>query len=197
MKAMDATLAVTAALVFAGALFGLGGVLNGFSHLQHPVSLPGAIGVQRALAYNGLAFFVPGALLAWLAWRLRGRLPPDASIGRRLAHGLLLVATLALIAQGLLPLDLDDINDRGGRLHGAVWMAWWLAFACAQLLLAVTGRRALPRGERIVALGLALVLPLLALGASSWLPAGIAQRLVYLLWFGWWCWQALRNPCRA
>ncbi|HWS77747.1 MAG TPA: DUF998 domain-containing protein, partial [Thermomonas sp.] len=45
--------------------------LPGYSHLVHPVALRGSAGLPWALAYNLLAFVLPGAALVWAGVRLR------------------------------------------------------------------------------------------------------------------------------
>ena len=55
--------AIAAAIAFcAAAAFGL--ALPGYSQLAHPLALPGAQGMPRALAFNLLVFVMPGVLLA-------------------------------------------------------------------------------------------------------------------------------------
>ncbi|MBP7159233.1 MAG: hypothetical protein KBA36_10535, partial [Thermomonas sp.] len=42
-----------------------------YSHRVHPVALRGSAGLPWALAYNLLAFVLPGAALVWAGVRLR------------------------------------------------------------------------------------------------------------------------------
>ena len=78
MRHLDRWLAPAAAALAACAYAVLAALLEGYSHLLHPVALPGAIGVPRAWAFNLLVFVLPGLLLAVSAWRIRDRLPAAA-----------------------------------------------------------------------------------------------------------------------
>ncbi|HLM52888.1 MAG TPA: DUF998 domain-containing protein, partial [Pseudoxanthomonas sp.] len=62
----------TAALaLWASALLGFGAALDGFSQLMHPVSVLGAKGIPRALAFNLIGFAAPGLLAGVAAIDLR------------------------------------------------------------------------------------------------------------------------------
>lgn len=173
---------MAAAFACATALAGFGTLLPGYSHLAHPVGLPGATGMPRATAFNLLAFVLPGVLAAIVAIGWRGRLG-GASWRTRLGAQSLMLSALAFAAQGLLPLDPADLDAGGSRLHAAAWTGWWIAFAVAGALLA-TGLPAGPRkaAARGVALAAAVALPL-ALAGPWLLPAGLCQRLAFVLWF--------------
>ena len=176
-----------ALLVFMAAAIGFGIVSPDFGHARHPLALLGALGEPHALAFNLLGFVLPGALLAWLAWSLRGA---HAEPGWRVRIGLQLVllSALCFAAQGLRPLDPTDLMAPDSRLHAVAWMLWWIAFVPGAVLLAPqAGRAGLP---------VALLVLLLVLGAGSLLPAPLAQRLAFLLWFGWWLLaaRALNRP---
>ena len=166
-----------ALLVFMAAAIGFGIVSPDFGHARHPLALLGALGEPHALAFNLLGFVLPGALLAWLAWSLRGA---HAEPGWRVRIGLQLVllSALCFAAQGLRPLDPTDLLAPASRLHVVAWMLWWIAFVPGALLLARASGRA--------ALVIALLVLLFALGGGDLLPAPIAQRMAFLLWFGWW-----------
>ncbi|RPE81317.1 DUF998 domain-containing protein [Vulcaniibacterium tengchongense] len=173
-----------AALCLAAAL-GFGAAFAEYSHLRHPLALLGARGVPRALAFDLLAFALPGAVAAVVALRLRERLPGDAGYPARLGTWLLAISALAWAAQGLLPLDPYDLDGAAGQRHAAAWMLWWLAFVPAAWLLAWGLRRC--AGWRAVALSLSAAgAAAVALNAvpSAWLPGPAAQRLVALLWWG-------------
>ena len=176
-----------ALLVFVAAAVGFGIASPDFGHTRHPLALLGALGEPHALAFNLLGFVLPGTLLAWLAWSLRGA---HAEPGWRVRIGLQLVllSALCFAAQGLRPLDPTDLMAPDSRLHAVAWMLWWIAFVPGALLLAPqAGRAGLP---------VALLVLLLVLGAGSLLPAPLAQRLAFLLWFGWWLLaaRALNRP---
>ena len=106
--------------------------------------------------------------------------PWTARIGARLA----LISALAFALQGLLPLEPTDLNSTASRLHALAWMLWWIAFVPGVLLLAVGARRGI--GFSLACLLAGLLVPLLAVFApvGSWV--GLAQRLAFATWFGWW-----------
>lgn len=176
-----------AALLFIASLLGFGAAIEGYSQRLHPVALLGAAGIPHAVAFNALAFLLPGSLAAWQAWSLRSALPPHARASARIGLQMVLLSALAFALQGLLPLDPRDLDGTVSRLHAAAWMLWWIAFAPGALLLASAAQRARPR--RVVAflvhLLAAVSVVCLALPAERWLGAGIAQRLAFAAWFGW------------
>lgn len=183
MRARDRWLAVAAGLFAACAFVALAAALPGYSHLVHPVALPGAAGMPHALAFNLLVFVLPGLLLAVCAWRLRARLPERAGMAARLGAAMLLLSTLAYAAQGLLPLDIAHPDDGASRWHAVAWTLWWIAFLAGAALLS-----ARLRGLRFAAMAAWL----LVLGAGVLLPgllgAGPSQRLAFAAWFAWMGW---------
>lgn len=178
---------IVAALLFAGSVLGFGAVLDGYSHQGHPAGLLGAAGIPRAMAFNVLAFVLPGALAAWLAWRLRTALAAGAPFSARIGLQLVLLSALAFASQGVLPLDPRDLDAYATRLHASAWMLWWIAFVPGALLLAWAAWRASPRRlmSFVVHLLAAASVTGFALPAERWLGAGIAQRLAFAAWFGW------------
>lgn len=175
----DRALAGAAGATALVAAMGFGAALPGYSHLWHPLALPGASGVPRAGLYNLMLFGVPALLLAALAWRLRARLP-DGRPGPRLGAAMLLLAALGWGAQGAWPLDLADLDAPAGRLHASAWTAWWISFVAGATLLA-TGLRTL----RPATVAVWLLVPGLAVLAPWLVGAGISQRLAFGAWFGW------------
>jgi len=183
MNNPDRWLVLVAALVAACAHAGLGALLDGYSQLLHPVALPGADGVPRALAFNLLVFVLPGLLLAAFAWRLRGRLPARAGVGARLGTTMLLLSALAFALQGMWPLDLDQPDGGTSRLHAVAWTLWWIAFLAGSALLAVSLRALRPAtfGVWLLVLGAGVLLPQL-------LGPAISQRLAFAACFAWMWW---------
>ena len=190
LSARNAGVLAAVLFVAAGVLFTRG--LEGYSHRQHPLALLGATPLPHATAFNLIAFVVPGMLVAWLALRLRAVLARIT--GGAKANGwlmgigaqLILVSALAFAAQGLLPLDANDLDGVLSRRHAAAWMVWWIAFAAGGVLLGAGLRVA--AGWRAFAAGsvfAAVLLPLLALALPALIPVGIAQRLAFALWFAW------------
>lgn len=171
-----------AAFAFAAALAAFGALLPGYSHLAHPVGLPGATGMPHATGFNLIAFVLPGLLAAAVAIAWRGRMEATTWTARVGAQALLL-SSLAFAAQGLLPLDASDLDAGRSRLHAAAWTGWWIAFGVAGALLAAGLRSGPQRGAaRAVAWAAAMALPL-ALAGPALLPAGLCQRLAFALWF--------------
>ena len=168
------------------ALLGFGAMVDGYSHVLHPVALLGARGMPHALGFNLLGLIAPGLLAASGAYALRQRLPADAGWSARIGAWMLLVSALAFAAQGLLPLDPSDLDAPGSRLHAVAWMLWWIAFVPAALLLAVgalgvRGRR----GFALASVAAAVLVLVFAVLAPVALWVGVAQRIAFCVWFAW------------
>jgi hypothetical membrane protein len=182
-------LALLAALCFLATLLGFGAAVDGYSHRIHPVAVLGGRTMPAAWAFNLLAFIVPGVLLAWQGWRLRDALDHGNHPVRapaRVGAQLLQLSALAFAAQGVLPLDLSDLQNPASARHAAAWMIWWLAFGIGAALLAV-GLRDRLRWRHFAAgsLLVAVALPLCAVWLPQWLAPGLAQRVGLACWFAW------------
>lgn len=173
---------------FGAGLFGTG--LAEFSQARQPVALLGARGVPHALAFNVSGLVLPGALLAVVAWRLRAALPEPASWLARIGAWLVLWSALAFALQGLLPLQADDLDAAASRLHATAWTLWWLAFVPGAVLLGLGLRRDRRLVPMVACLAGAGLVAGLALAPSGVLAPGIAERLAYAAWFGWWVFAA-------
>ena len=182
-----ARLSAASLLVFACALFALPARWPGYSHVQHPVALPGAVGVPGAWLFDAMVFVLPGALILLVAWRLRAAVA-NAGWWPRIGAALLALSALAFIAQGLLPLDPDDLDGGGSRLHASAWTVWLIAFSVGAPAF-VWARR----GTRSASLAIAWLVPLFALFGGAFLPEGIAQRLAFVAWFAWFWFSATRS----
>ena len=124
---------------------------------------------------------IPGALALLAAVALRARLGTDAPWTARIGARLLQLSALAFAAQGLLPLDPEDLEAPASRLHAGAWTIWWIAFVPGVLLLA-GGLRGDASRRRVVALAVAGVLVLLAgLPALLW-PGPPVQRIALAAW---------------
>lgn len=182
-------MALVATAVFAVALLLANIGVPEYSHLVHPVALRGAAGLPWAFAFNLLAFVLPGALLAWAGQPFRDGVV-GASWLARIGVVLVQLSALAFAAQGLLPLDPSDTDSSASRLHVLAWMLWWIAFVPGALLLGVgAGRGA---GFALASVAIGAVVPIIAVLAPIGLWVGIAQRLAFALWFGWWLLAAWR-----
>lgn len=173
-------LPVAALVLFVAAVAGFGIASPDYSQLRHPVALLGASGEPHALAFNLLAFVAPGLVLAWCGFAARSAAAAERwplRIGLQLA----MLSALAFAAQGLLPLDPYNLLAPASRLHALAWTLWWVAFVPGALLLVLSGQR-----RNAAALAIALLLLALALYGAALMPAALAQRLAFALWFCWW-----------
>ncbi|MBA3486576.1 MAG: DUF998 domain-containing protein [Lysobacter sp.] len=177
-------LAGLAAGSFVLALAGLGAAMEGYSQALHPPALLGAQQQPWALAFNLFGFALPGVLGALVMIALRGRLD-GARWAPRIGSWLWLLSAVAFAAQGLLPLDLTDIDAPIGHLHASAWTLWWLAFVPGGVLIALgAGPAGRAYGSlRVAAIVAAMLLPLFTLYAPLGLPAGASQRIGLALWF--------------
>jgi len=186
-----AALALWAVLLILGAWGWFGMRLEGYRVLSHPFALPGARGLPGAGVFNALVFVLPGGLMAVLAAGLRRRLPDTSGWCSRIGCALALLASLAWVCQGLLPLDLTQLDGAGSRWHAAAWTLWWIAAVSAAVAMALV----VP-GMRVS--GAALLAVLLMPGTlpgGSWVTV-LTQPAAALLW-GVWMWsgmKALRRP---
>ena len=207
MQTRHLVTALLATLLWAGAVIGFGAAFDGYGHRLHPVALLGARGVPGAQAFNVLGYLLPGSAAAWLAWSWRSSPWPGQGLTARLALQCLLVAAVAFMAQGALPLDPTDLDASASRLHAAAWTAWWVA-SVAGLLLgtmaslapapAVPGeaaRRPVGAAVAMASAGGAMV----ALVATDFagIEAPVAQRLAQAAWFAGLLVLAARMPGRG
>lgn len=181
--------AAVGAVLCAGAALGFGARIEGYAHPQHPLALLGARGIPGGLVFNLLAFVVPGLAVAWTATRLRTAIATAAPGGTWLARvgaQALLLSALAFAAQGVFPLDPEDLDNAASARHAAAWMLWCIAATVAAVLLAVGLRRRSGWSAAAKAAALAaFALPVLALVLPQLMPAGAAQRLAFAAWFAW------------
>ncbi|MFS8136766.1 MAG: DUF998 domain-containing protein [Thermomonas sp.] len=154
-----------------------------YSHLLHPVGLRGATGLPHALAFNLLLFVVPGVLLV-ITGQLMRRRTPDAGWLARIGIVLVQLSAFSFAMQGVMSLDPGDMDANASRLHALAWMLWWIAFVPGALLLAFAARRGM--AFTLVSLSAAVLVPWIAVFAPIGEWVGVAQRLAFALWFGWW-----------
>lgn len=173
-------LAALAMFVSAATLFGA--MLGGYSHREQPLALLGAVGIPRALAFNIFAFVLPGLSVAVVCWTMRSSLPATTGWRARIGTQLGVLSALAFAAQGLFPLDPDDLGAQANALHALAWTVWWIAFAAAGGLLATGGPS---RGFRRATAVLAVATLALALLPWPGAMAAFAPRLAFVAWFVW------------
>ncbi len=157
-------------------------MLDGYSHREHPLALLGAVGIPGALAFNAFAFVLPGLSVALMFWMIRSALPATANWGARIGTQLATLSALAFAAQGLFPLDPDNLGGQANALHALAWTVWWIAFAAAGVLIAASGPSRGFRRATVVA-----SIAVLALALPSWpgAMAAFAPRLAFVVWFVW------------
>jgi hypothetical membrane protein len=154
-----------------------------YSHRVHPLALRGASGLPGAMLFNVAAFVLPGALLLLAAQQWRQRL--DGHPWRvRIGWTLMQLSALAFALQGVMPMDMRGLDQPANRLHALAWMLWWMAFVAGATVLTLAGRQRAgwARGTLTAAMSVLLLAVLVPIGA--WV--GLAQRLAFLVWFGWW-----------
>ena len=159
-----------------------GAMLDGYSHREHPLALLGAAGVHGALLFNACAFVLPGISVAVAVWMMRSAMPSAADLRARVGMQLMVLSALAFAAQGLLPLNADDLTGPANARHALAWTLWWIAFAAGGVLLAFGG---LSQPFRRLSMLSALVVLALALPPWPGAMAAFAPRLAYVGWFVW------------
>lgn len=174
--------------------------LPGYLQGSHPVALLGAAGVPHALGFNLLAFVLVGGLGMATGISLLARMPPKAGWSLRVGGQLIVLAGLAFIGMGLLPLDPTDLDGRASQSHATAWLLWAVAFVPGMLLIAAQllnqpGMRALAW----LSLAAGLLVAVLSFGPPGLLRQAVAQRVAFLAWVGWlavagWSWPALLRP---
>jgi hypothetical protein len=164
----------------------------GFAHRTHPLAWLGAVGVPSAVGFNSIGFALAGVLAALALWPLRNALPTDARWSARIGAQLTMLSAFAFAAQGLLPIDLEDLDGTTSGMHGAVWLAWLLMFAVGNALLAWGVRKTRDSNVREIVFLAAQAIPACALLGGLAMPVAIAQRLAFVLWFVWAIWISSR-----
>ncbi|MEQ7821565.1 DUF998 domain-containing protein [Xanthomonas hortorum pv. hederae] len=190
------TLGLIAASVFVLAVAGFGTALPGYLQASHPVALLGAAGVPHALGFNLLAFVLVGGLGMATGISLLARMPARSGWSLRVGGQLIVLAGLAFLGMGLLPLDPTDLDGRASQAHATAWLLWAVAFVPGMLLIAAALlNQANTRALAWLSLGAGLLVAVLAFGPPGLLRQTIAQRVAFLAWVGWlavagWRWPA-------
>jgi len=190
------SLGLIAATIFVLALAGFGATVPGYRQASHPVALLGAQGVPHALGFNLIAFVLVGALGMATGGSLLARMPAKGSWRLRVGGQLIVLAGLAFLGMGMLPLDPADLDGRASQAHATAWLLWAVAFVPGTVLIAAALRNA--ANTRLLAwlsLVAGLLVAGLAFGPPGLLRQAIAQRLAFLVWVGWlavaaWAWPA-------
>ncbi|CAD0319510.1 DUF998 domain-containing protein [Xanthomonas hortorum] len=189
-------LGLIAATVFVLAVAGFGVALPGYLQASHPVALLGADGIPHALGFNLLAFALVGGLGMATGISLLARMPAKSGWSLRVGGQLIVLAGLAFLGMGLLPLDPTDLDGRASQAHATAWLLWAVAFVPAMLLIAAALlNHADARALAWLSLGAGLLVAVLAFGPPGLLRQAIAQRVAFLAWVGWlavasWSWPA-------
>ena len=117
-----------ASVFFAASLIGFAALRqDDYSHATKAVSELGAAGAPMAMAFNGLGFILPGALVVVFAlslWRL-------SDGGARGSLLLLALSGGSMIAAGVFPIDMADRSSMSSVLHlvGAMASGLFWAFS--------------------------------------------------------------------
>ncbi|MEO6227664.1 MAG: DUF998 domain-containing protein [Thermomonas sp.] len=190
MNRLRNCLAWLAAASFAVGLLLANVGLPEYSQRLHPVGLRGATGLPYALVFNLVLFVIPGVLLVLTGQMLRRRLSAAGWLAR-IGVVLVQLSAFAFAMQGVMSLDPADMDANASRLHALAWMLWWIAFVPGALLLAFGARRGMT--FTLVSMSAAVLVPWIALFAPIGEWVGIAQRLAFGVWFGWWVFAARRS----
>ncbi len=170
-----------AALFIVAAALGFSAASPEYRFWNQSLSVLGAQGMPGWRIANALLFVLPGALMAWAAWRARAGLPADSGIAQRIALQMALLAAVAYALQGVFNLDPEQLPDAGGnRLHALAWLLWSMCLLLAAAFTVLAGQ-ARP-GVRLVAVALLLAVPIALWFAPVLGLAAIAQRLLIALW---------------
>lgn len=160
-----------------------------YSQRLHPVGLRGAAGLPYAMAFNVKLFVLPGVLLAMTGQKMRDALR-DAGWLARIGIVLVQLSAVAFAMQGVMSLDPSDMDAAMSRLHALAWMLWWIAFVPGALLLALAARCG--KAFTFISIAAAILVPAIAVFAPIGLWIGVAQRLAFGVWFGWWVYAVSR-----
>lgn len=187
-----------AAVVWLVAVFGFGARLEGYDQLRHPVSLLGARGVPGGTAFSLLGFVMPGLLAVVVALDLVLRMPVHAARPLRVGGQMLLLAGVAFAAMGLLPLDVEDIENRASQFHASAWLLWLVAFSAGAVALRLgVVKDSAWRPLANLTLGCVIWCLCSAFLFEIAMPVAMAQRLAFLGWLVWLLGAARVAPARG
>jgi hypothetical membrane protein len=159
-----------------------GALLDGYSHREQPLASLGAAGVPHALAFNTCAFVLPGLSVAVVLWMMRSAMPAKAGWRMRIGMQLAVLSALAFAAQGVFPLNANDLGGQANALHALAWTLWWISFATAGILLAFGG---MSHGFRWSAAVSAMAVLVFSLPPWPGAMAAFSPRCAYVVWFAW------------
>jgi hypothetical membrane protein len=174
---MSALLGIGACTLFFCALAAFGALDPAYSHTTKAVSELGSAGAANQLLWNLVGFLAVGSLLSFFGWRF-GR-----SVGDRPAKWLLTLFGLSFAATAI-PADMNDLGSTSSTAHIAASIAVFVFWALALLRLIWIPRR-LPRLKMASGVALALAVGSIILRASELLLPGSAQRVSFVVVFGW------------
>lgn len=175
-----------AVVIGVASVIGFGAQLDGYDALRHPVSLLGAHGIPGGAVFSVLGFVVPGVLAALVALGLILRMPASAPRILRVGGQMLLLAAVAFMAMGLLPLDVDDIENRASQYHASAWLLWLVAFSAGAVALRLGAGKDSPwRPLAVLTLGCVIWSVCSAFVFELAMPVAMAQRLAFLGWLIW------------
>lgn len=183
------------AALFLVSLLGFAAVrTDGYSHGTKAVSELGALGAPSAIAFNLMAFIIPGLLVVVIAVAVR------RAIGSRMGWvgpALLALSGIALVAAGVFPVDMADEGSPASAAHfaGAILTGVFWSFS---LFWVGPGLRSRPEFEGIgritpwfVLFPVANLLWQVAYGFGIGETPGWGQRIGFLGYFLWLTWLGL------
>lgn len=183
------------AVLFLASLFGFAAVrTDGYTHGTKAVSELGALGAPSAIAFNLLAFIIPGLLVVVLSIALRRAVGPGLGwVGPTLVA----LSGIALAAAGVFPADMSDRSSpvsvahyAGAILTGVFWSLslFWIGPG----LRTRTGFEAIGRlTPWFVLFPVANLLWQVAYGFGVGETPGWGQRIGFLGYFFWLTWLGL------
>lgn len=174
---ITAFLGLGASILFFLALAAFGALDPAYSHSTKAVSELGSVGAANQLSWNVVGFVAVGILLALFGWRLGGGLDD------RPAKWLLMLFGVSFAATAI-PADMNDLSSAGSTAHILASIAVFL-FWLSALLRLVRIRTRLPGMKLTTTTALALALGSILVRASELLLPGLAQRISFVVVFGW------------
>lgn len=175
-----------AAVVWVVAVVMFGARLEGYDQLRHPISLLGARGVPGGELFSALGFVLPGLLAILAMLDVVMRMPANAPRSLRVGGQMLLLAGVAFAAMGLLPLDVDDIENSASQFHASAWLLWLVAFCAGAIALRLgSGKASAWRSLATLAVVCAIWSACSAFLFQAAMPVAMAQRLAFLGWLVW------------
>jgi hypothetical membrane protein len=192
---------VAAVVVFWTSLFIFAASYPGYSHYTKAISELGAFGAPHALAWNLIGFIVPGVLLAVSGAGLARAI--DASAGRTRLFWLLLISGLGFAGTGVIPAEMRDGSPsmQSPFTLGHVLMTFLSGIPWVISVFLLIGHvKRNPSWQHVrrvsIVLAVACVVGFAVNVFARAIPVlaqrpGLAQRISFAVYFGWFLVMAL------